>query len=221
MKTRPANARLAPRCAGLALLAAVAGCSLLNPAGAARPGDDAFDAGLRGLAAGSYGESVPALAAVARSCGTEPLGQQAALALTVLELDPRHEAGSPERAARLALHLLRRPGRAPWTARMASVLYLLAADRRTSTEPVEPAPVAELYPPPSGDGADGERAEGSPAGVAGCGSRFAAATADSTARPELPGTPTALRNARLEDRIRRLQAEVERLQSLLEPPEPR
>lgn len=140
----------------------------------------------------------------------EPLGQHAALTLVTVELDPRYEEGSANRATRLSLHLLGHPDRAPWTGRMASLLYLLASDRRTSTDPVEPASVEELYPEAT-----------TPAKVGDCGARLAAGAADSIARPELPGSPTAVQRARLRARVERLEAEVERLRSLLEPPEPR
>lgn len=177
------------------------------------PADDRFDRGLALARADSFQRATTELASAARGCRGDPLGQQAVLALAALELDPRHQQGSPERAGRLALHLLDRPDRARWSGRMASTLYLLASELRTGTAPLEPAPVETLYP-----GAD-EPAER----WSGCGPRFEdAAAGDTAARPRLPGLPLAVRAARLRARVQSLEAEMERLRSLLEPPgEPR
>lgn len=192
----------------LALLAA--GCAL--PGGGSPSADERFDRGLSLAQEGAFPEATRELAASARTCGTDPLGQQAVLALSALELDPRHEAGSPERAARLALHLLGRPDRARWTGRMATVLYLLASELRTDTAPLEAGSVEALYP---------DTPETS-VRWSSCGPRLGRASADSTARPRLPGPSLAARAARWRARARELQAEVERLRSLLESPqEPR
>lgn len=208
MTPKTFSERLLTRLLGLSILPAVVGCSLW--AGTGSGADDAFEAGLARLEADDRADAVPALAVTARTCGMEPLGQQATLSLVTVELDPLYEDGSATRAARLSLHLLEHPERAPWTERMASVLYLLASDRRIRTNTLEPASVEELYPETTVR-----------AGVDDCGARLAAGAADSITRPELPGLPTAVQRARLQERVERLEAEVERLQSLLEPPEPR
>lgn len=207
------NPRLAPasapaRLLGLLVLPALAGCALLSSPGAPRP-DDAFEAGLDRLDEGRHAEAVRALASTARACGMQPLGQQATLTLAVLELDPRYPDGSPERAARISLHLLEEPDRAPWTGRIAASLYLLAVDRRLGTSAVEPASAGELY-----------LASDRAASVEDCGPRLAGGARDTIRRPELPGPATAARNALLRERVRRLEAEVERLRSLLETPDP-
>lgn len=220
MTPEPAPSASLARLLGLLLLPALAGCSLLSPAGGPAGPDDAFETGLVRLEAQRHEEAAASLAAVARTCGTRPLGQQAALALALVELDPRHRDGDPERAARLALHLLERPDRAPWTGRMAEMIYLLAVDRRVATDSLGAAPVTELYPAEADPGA-GEPSAGEPP-VADCGARLTAAAPDSAARPRLPGAPAALRHARLRARLEQLEAEVDRLRSLLEPPdEPR
>lgn len=209
----------------------LAGCAHLGVGG----GDegltvaDRFERGLALDRAGEHPGAVRALAAAARSCDAEPLGQQAALALAALELDPRYGEGSPERAARLALHLLDRPRTAAWTRRMASSLYLAASELRADTVRLEPAPVAELYPDAGGDERPGD-----------CAAVLAARPGDGPERPRLPGVPLAVRAERLRARVDSLSAEVtplrervralvaeveslagevERLRSLLEPPE--
>lgn len=212
----------------------VAGCAHLGigAGGGGEEGPTAADRFERALdldRAGEHAAAARALAVAARSCGTEPLGQQAVLALAALELDPRYGEGSPERAARLALRLLERPSTAPWTGRMASTLYLAASELRADTARLEPAAVGELYPDAGGPGQPAD-----------CAPLLAAGPSRGVERPRLPDVPLAVRAERLRTRVDSLSAEltplrervralvtqveslaseVERLRSLLEPPE--
>lgn len=208
--------RGARRIAAVGLLAVLSGCA---SSGASRTGAGRLDAGALALRRGEFGRAAEALAEARRTCGEARLGRQALLLIAALEMDPRNPSGDPDRAAALAGHWLTRPETFPWTRPIAETLYLqaLRAGGGPYAEPAAaPAGVRELLEmvrPADGAGETCDALEWEVLAAGGL--------PDLDRRRPRGSAGGAGRlhddNARLRERVARLEAELERIRETLRP----
>jgi len=228
--------RLAGPCSGALLGALVAGCATAStPEPEAEPewrwtvsqeGDEEVQAtatevlsgGVRALEEGEYEQASESLWRLASWCESGSYGRRALLVLAATTLDPRNPGSDPDEAARLAARYLQLPRVLPEERIVAESLYLMALARGGS-------------PPGEGAAGSGDGDEREPAlRFSDCDAPGGGATvAGAEPLPELPITPAPvlIRRARgerdalrarvgeLEGEIDDLQAELDRIRSIL------
>ncbi|MEN8143621.1 MAG: hypothetical protein ABFS14_01600 [Gemmatimonadota bacterium] len=124
------NRRLLVTVAGVAWL--TTGCmgtsgSGLDPSAGARPAER-FDGGLALADQGDLVAATESLVEVREVCGDSPLGRQALLLMSVMQLDGRNDNRNPNLAAELAATYLALSAIFPWTSPIAEGVYVLALE---------------------------------------------------------------------------------------------
>lgn len=145
---------------------------------------------------------------VRRACGTAPLAQQSVLVEAAAALRDRSGERDPAHAAELAAAFLRQARPPAWGVPVAESLYLMALElgapvpsRAATDEVLRPDTEAPAEVPES------------------CTARWDALDRQALDVPRLAEESMANRMDRLEQRIRRLRMEIERLRGLLEAPD--
>ena len=234
-------ARRFRRAATLVACLLAAGCGgFLGSGGGEEDPETRFRAAAAALESGRFEPAARTLRELASRCESGTRGRDAVLLLAAVEVDPRNPRPSPAAGAQLAARYLQIPGGDPSTATLAETLYLLALD--LGATPVDD-PFSSVPAAPASDAEDeGETANGGEVRFwrvaerfEGCGEggrRSAGVTL-----PEHPGMPLwqavesayqerdslaarsaagAEEAARLRVRVDSLQAELERVRSLLQ-----
>lgn len=151
---------------------------------------------------GDFGKAAEELDLARRVCGDALLGRQATLLLASLYIDPRNPARDFDRAAELSAMYLKLPETFPWTRPLAATIYLLALDSG--------ARVPDL--------SDQAKAT-DPANVPeGCNPKDLHANPTPLAQlPTLDAATYPQTNARLSQRVRELEEELERVRATVSP----
>mgnify|MGYP001812108202 CR=1 FL=1 len=196
------NARIWARLMSPFLVALVAACASAQPEweGLGPPPPVTYAEAMEALDAGDQAEGRVKLAQVLEVCGTTSLGEQAAVALIVDALDPRHP--DLDLAASLSHAYLSQPYRTPLAERVATSAYLISLDVGGGIDEsltLLPTATPEDYP-------------------AECRSGGPTPTFRGPAR--IPAAPSRTMASRLEDlerSVEELQAELERVRETLRP----
>lgn len=96
--------------------------------------ENRYDAGMRALAAGDYVTANRELGFVAERYGSEPIGRQALLVVSALEMDPRNPNRRLALGSELSAAYLRLKGVPEWTGPLAQTLYLLSLELGAAEE---------------------------------------------------------------------------------------
>lgn len=228
----------------LALLSFVllgAGCGgFFGSGGGEADAEVRFRTAAAAVESGRFEPGARALREVASRCESGGWGAEAVLLLAAVEIDPRNPRPSPGAGARLAARYLQIPGTVPSSRAAAETLYLLALDLGAAAidDPFAPVPVESGRAGESADAA----ADGSGGGVWRVAERFGGCGEGGRRSldaplPEHPGMPLwrAVESAyrerdslaarslagadeaeRLRLRVDSLEAELERIRSLLQ-----
>lgn len=119
-----------------ALLAAA--CATFNPFFETR-GESRFERGMQALERGDYPQASQDLGWVATNHADEPIGRQALLAVSALEMDPRNPKRRLALGADLTQAYLLNRGSEEWTLPVARTLHLLALELGAAEERVAAA----------------------------------------------------------------------------------
>lgn len=87
-----------------------------------------FDGGLALAGAGDLIAATERLVEVREVCGDSPLGRQALLLMSVIQLDGRNSSRNPDLAAELAATYLALPSTFRWTGPIAEAIYVVALE---------------------------------------------------------------------------------------------
>lgn len=98
-----------------------------------------FEAGITALRAGDYVKANQELGFIAEKYGNEPMGQQALLVVSALELDPRNPSRRIALGSELAGSYLRLDKVPKWTEPVAQTMYLLALELGAAEDKAEKA----------------------------------------------------------------------------------
>lgn len=196
---RRANRRtlLAPCVAGL-LAACASGQAEWD--GMGPPPPVTYAEAMEALQAGDAAEGRVKLAQVLEACGTTSLGEQAAVALIVDALDPRHP--DLDLAATLSHAYLSQPYRTPLAERVATSAYLISVDVGGGLDES-----LRILPPASPDEYPAECRSGGP-------------TPTYRGPARIPAAPSRTMASRLEDlerSVAELEAELTRVRETLRP----
>lgn len=192
--------RLASRSALLGVMGSLGACASAPSQGEGFSPPTTYAEAMAALEAGDQTTGRAKLAQVLEVCGTTSLGEQAAVALIVDALDPRHP--DLDLAASLSHAYLSQPYRTPLAEQLATSAYLVSLDVGGSLdESLSILPSAEPGQFPA------ECRSGSPS----------PANRGLAVIPELPDRSVASRLAELESSIEALQTELARVRETLRP----